>query len=289
MKKGFSMFTTPEGWNIKRCFELAKKNGFQGVELVMLEKEAEISLDVSDKKLKEIKKMADGFGLEITSLASPLFWGCTFTDNRPKVRKEAMAITEKMLQAASILGADTILVVPGVIESDVYYSDAYSRAKECFQRLGVVAKKIGISIGLENGGMKFLATPLEFSRFLEEVDNEAVGIYLDTGNAMIEGYPEHWIRILGPKIKKIHLKDFRLSARMFPEAYTYLFHGDVRWPQVMAELRKVGYDDYLIAEFPRPRHFVEETFSNISKDIDRLISMRGNKIGYPGCACSFGR
>ena len=107
-----------------------------------------------------------------------------------------------------------------------------------------LAEEMGAAIGLENVWNKFLLSPREARLFVDEIGSEWVGIYLDTANMMAYGYPEHWIRELGTRIKKVHFKDFRRSEHSFVN----LLEGDTDWPAVMAELRAVGYDSTLIHE-----------------------------------------
>ena len=71
-----------------------------------------------------------------------------------------------------------------------------------------------------------------------------MGIYLDTANMMAYGYPEHWIRSLGARIRKVHLKDFVRREHRFVS----LLEGDTDWATLMRELRRVGYDSTLIHE-----------------------------------------
>jgi len=40
-----------------------------------------------------------------------------------------------------------------------------------------------------------------------------VRAYFDVGNVVLFGFPQHWIRILGGRISKVHLKDFGQSSR----------------------------------------------------------------------------
>jgi hexulose-6-phosphate isomerase len=53
---------------------------------------------------------------------------------------------------------------------------------------------------------------LEFRDFVDKFNSEYVEAYFDVGNVLLTGYPEHWIRILNKRIKKVHIKDFRTSV-----------------------------------------------------------------------------
>ena len=37
--------------------------------------------------------------------------------------------------------------------------------------------------------------------------------YFDVGNVVITGYPQDWIRTLGKRIVKLHIKDFKFAKR----------------------------------------------------------------------------
>ena len=49
---------------------------------------------------------------------------------------------------------------------------------------------------------------------------------------MLYGYPQDWIRTLGPRIAKVHLKDFKLDRREGTFAWKNLGEGDIDWPEV---------------------------------------------------------
>ena len=100
---------------------------------------------------------------------------------------------------------------------------------------------------------------------VDEVDSEWVGTYLDTANMMAYGYPEHWIRELGNRIKRVHFKDFKRREHRFVN----LLDGDTDWPTVMRELRAIGYDEYVIHEVGGDR----ETQIDIAKRMRQIVAM----------------
>jgi hexulose-6-phosphate isomerase len=56
-------------------------------------------------------------------------------------------------------------------------------------------------------------SPMEAARFVDEIGSPAVGWHFDIGNVITYGWPDQWVRILGPRILNLHLKDFsRRSA-----------------------------------------------------------------------------
>ena len=90
-------------------------------------------------------------------------------------------------------------------------TDAYKRARNSFCICAEHAEKVKVSIGLENVWNKFLLSPLEMRNIIDEIGSDYVGAYFDVGNIMYVGYPQHWIEILGKRIRKIHFCDYRVS------------------------------------------------------------------------------
>ncbi|MFS8542031.1 MAG: sugar phosphate isomerase/epimerase, partial [Tissierellales bacterium] len=249
MKKGINIWSFKAGMTIAECMAMAKDAGFDGIEL-SLDEEGELSLNSTEKDVLRIKEMAENEGIEIASLASGLYWSYPVTSSDPAIRQKSKDIVRKQLEIAALLGTDGILVVPGVVaglspDSEVVqYDVAYERALEAFTELKEDAEAHKVSICLENVWNKFLLSPLEMRDFIDKINSPYVGVYLDVGNIIYIGYPEHWIRILGKRIKKVHFKDFRRKVGTL-EGFVDLLAGDVNFPEVMQAFKEVGYDDYV--------------------------------------------
>ena len=163
------------------------------------------------------------------------------------IREKAEAVVSKSLEVAEWMGVDTILVVPGVVNADTAYDEVYHRAQAGLRRLAPEAERRGVAIGVENVWNKFLLSPLEFARFLDEIDSPSVGAYFDAGNVLLYGYPDQWIRILGSRIKKVHVKDFKSNIGN-GSGFCNPLQGDVPWARVRAALEGIGYDEFVTAE-----------------------------------------
>lgn len=279
MKKGISIWSFAEP-DLKKCLMLAKQAGFDGVE-VALDEQGPVSLNSTREEMLELKAFAEALGLEFYSVASGLYWTYNYTSNLEENREKAKAITRKQLEVASYLGCDTILVVPGAVkvafdpESElVEYDVAYERALSALKELAPYAEELKVSIGVENVWNKFLLTPLEMARFIDEVGSDYVGSYFDVGNVMYIGYPEHWIKVLGSRIKKVHLKDYRVVAGGL-HGFVDLLAGEVNWPAVMDQLKKVGYDGWVSAEMIPPYTYYPETIIyNTSNAMDSILGRK---------------
>ena len=72
---------------------------------------------------------------------------------------------------------------------------------------------------------------------MDEIDSPHVGAYFDAGNVLLYGYPDQWIRILGSRIKKVHVKDFKSEYREWLR-FLQPFQGDVPWAKVRSALER---------------------------------------------------
>lgn len=277
MKKGINAWSFPSGLNVRQMIELAADAGFDGIELALNET-GELSLESSEQEIRAIRQIAADTGIELASLASGLYWDYPFTSTKAETRSKAQDIVKKQLEFAEILGVDTILVVPGAVGVDfipqaevVPYDKAYDYALESFVKLAPVAKSHRVSIGIENVWNKFLLSPLEMRDFIDTIGSDYVGSYLDVGNVVYSGYPEHWISILNKRIKKVHFKDYRREAGGL-HGFVDLLAGDVDFKAVVSELERVGYDDYVTAEMiPSYKQYTSQIIYNTSGAIDAIL------------------
>lgn len=277
MKKGINIWSFQSGTSLEDAMILAKKCGYDGFELA-LNKEGELSLLSSEKEILNIKSMANDIGIEIPSLATGLYWSFNYTSSDKEKVKKAKEITKKQLEFAKLLGANTILVVPGAVGVDfipgcevVPYDLAYNRSLEALLELKGYAEELKINIGLENVWNKFLVSPLEMRDFIDKVNSPYVGAYFDVGNVVKDGYPEHWISILGDRIKKVHFKDFRRSVGNI-NGFVSLLDGDTNYPEVIKQLISVGYDDYVTGEMGDFRYYPNAIIENTSKAMDIILN-----------------
>jgi len=274
MKKGICYWSLPKNLSFKENLDLAKKAGFDGVELAMSES-GDLTINSSKEDILNLKKAVEDAGLEVSSLASTLFWDYPLTSNDKEKSEKCKLIIRKMIDAAALMNLDTILVIPGSVGVDfkkdcevIDYDVAYDRALEAIKELSVYAEKNNVNIALENVWNKFLLSPLEFRDFIDKTGSSHVGIYFDIGNVIYTGYPEQWVKILGNRIKKVHIKDYKRNV-----GFVELLAGDVNFPAVMDELKKIGYDDYIISEVSANYKFYpEQMVYNSSGAMDRILN-----------------
>lgn len=276
MKTGVSLFSFEQNINLEEKFRLIKNAGYDGVEPVLSES-GYLNEKTTLQEMKQIKSMADHIGLEIPSVGVWSLWDYNLVSGNEKTRNRAMDIVKKQIECATIFGADTILVVPGYVGCDfaknperVRYDIAYERCVNAFEILAKEAEKADVHIGIENVWNRFLLSPIECKRLIEEIGSSHVGIYFDVGNIMYIGYPSDWIEILGKDIKKIHLSDYRTQQSGLG-AFVDLFAGDVDFVEVAGALNKINYNDYLILEMlPNYKQFPDLSIISNKVAVDKI-------------------
>ncbi len=215
-------------------FRLLKEAGFEGVELV-----SPNSLDRD-----EVIKARDETGLTIHGVSGSVHWSAPLSSPDPKVVARGMDAILQEFEDVKAYGGTTVLVVPAVVNKEVSHRDAYNRSQDNLRKLIPKAEAVGVKIAIEEVWNKFLLSAPEFSRYIDEFGTDAVGAYFDVGNVVEYGYPQEWIRELGRRILKIHIKEYAK-----PKRFDYkLGEGEIDWKAVREALVSVGYRGWITAE-----------------------------------------
>jgi hexulose-6-phosphate isomerase len=235
IKKAFVFGMLPGNLSIEDRFKLAADVGIQGVEIGTVR---------NAKTLKEMIAGSEKSGVRIHSIMNSDHWSAPFSSDNPDVVARGMECMETSLQNAHECGADTVLLVPAVVNPSTMYRDAYKRSQKQIRKLLPVAEKLNVVIGIENVWNKFLLSPLEFARYVDEFKSPYLKAYFDVGNVVLFGYPQDWIRTLGSRIVKVHVKGFDAKRSRF----TNLRDGTIDWPEVRRALKEINYSGFMTAE-----------------------------------------
>ncbi len=238
----------------KQAIDDAADMGLDGIELTFGES---INEDITEEECKTIKKYADEKRIGLKTMASGFYWGCSIASPDENERKKAMDFSKKYINTAANLGTETILLIPGAVDVAwdesrpvIPYQEVWDYAFASLKELAPLAEEKGVNIGIENVWNKFLLSPMELKMFIEKLNSPRIGSYLDLGNALINGYPEHWITLLGEHIKAIHVKNFERSdcggvLHGFGES---LKEGDLDYEKIKNALKSINYKGPLTVE-----------------------------------------
>jgi L-ribulose-5-phosphate 3-epimerase len=196
------------------------------------------------------------------------------TDPNPAVRAEGVRGIEQALRDAKAYGATSVLVVPGVVNANVSYADAYTRSQTELRKVLPVAEQLGVKIAIEDVWNHFLMSPLEAARYIDEFHSSEIGWHFDIGNVVTYGWPEQWIHILNKRILKLHVKEYSRAKRdkTGPSSGfdVKFLEGDNNWPVVMKSLDDIGYKGWGIAEQPGAGSL--EGLKDLSSRMDRIFA-----------------
>jgi L-ribulose-5-phosphate 3-epimerase len=233
-KKAFMLGGLSKG-PLLSSFQLLKEAGFEGVELI----------SPNDFDLHEVLSARDKTGLIIHGVSGGRHWRDPLSDPDPAVVARGMAAIRQEFADCKAYGGTTVLVVPAVVNKKVGYRDAYKRSQKNIRELIPDAQSHGIKIAIEEVWNKFLLSPVEFARYIDEFESPWVGAYFDVGNVVEFGYPEEWIRELGKRILKIHIKEYAKRNRF---DYKLGEGKEIDWDAVRGALKDVGYNGWVTAE-----------------------------------------
>jgi hexulose-6-phosphate isomerase len=239
IKKGVLLSMLPKSMSILDRFKLAVDCGFEQIECPTTEDQGQV---------EEIKRAAEGSGLRIHSVMNMAHWKYPLSSADSSVVATSMKGMETSLRNAHFWGADTVLLVPAVVDARTGYREAWKRSQDEIRRLIPLAKELNVIIALEEVWNKFLQSPLEFASYVDSFNSPSVRAYFDVGNVVINGYPQDWIRILGPRIAKLHFKDFKFVKR--EAQFVPLREGEIDWPEVYKALVDIGYSGSATVELP---------------------------------------
>ena len=242
VKKSLKWGMVKEELSIMDKFKLLKDLGYDGVEL-----------DSPDKlEMKEVLAARDKTGLELPGTVNSMHWKLPLSDPDPKKREECVKSIEKALRDTKQYGGTTVLVVPGVVNANVTYAEAYERSQAEIRKVLPVAEETGVKIAFENVWNQFLVSPLEAARYVDEFNHPLVGWYFDVGNVLRYSWPNSWIEALNKRILKLDLKEFSFKKQndlgLWKGFDVEFFEGDCNWPEVNKALQKIGYSGWASAE-----------------------------------------
>lgn len=242
LKKGIMWGSNGVGKTIDEKFRSAKAAGFDGIE------------PMSHLDRNEVLKAKSATGLPVPSVCGAMHWKYLLSDPDPAVRESGVEALKLSLEDAKAYGADTVLLVPGRVTDTVGYDECWKRSTEEIRKAIPLAEKLNVKIAIENVWNNFLLSPMEAANYVDQFNTPIVGFYFDCGNILAYGWPEQWIKILGKRIAKVHIKEYsRKIADTQGKGAGFkvkLREGDVNWHEVMKALDEIGYTGWTTIEQP---------------------------------------
>ena len=257
IKKGLVFDMLPEKLSYGDRFKLARDVGFEVVQ---------VPTEPDAGKAEQIKNAADSAGIHIDSVMNMDHWKYPLSSSDHAMVEKSLAGMRTSLHNAKLWGADTVLLVPAVVDAKTSYHDAWQRSQKEIRGLIPLAEELKVIIAIEEVWNKFLLSPLEMAKYIDEFQSPWIKAWFDVGNVVLYGYPQDWIHTLGKRIVKVHLKDFKRKEDGY--AWVNLGDGDVDWSAVRQAFIDVAYSGSVITELDGGE---ESYLRDVSGRIDRLL------------------
>ena len=257
IRKGACIGVLPEGMTILEKFQLAKRAGFDGIEPNTLN---------SADELKECKEAAERTGVKITSIMNSDHWKYPLSDDDPEVVKKCVEGIKTSMHNAHDLDAGAVLLVPGIVTASVRYVDVYRRSQAEIRKLLPLARELKVIIAIEEVGNRFLLSPLEMARYIDEFKSSWVRSYFDIGNVVATGYPQDWIRTLGKRVCRMHIKRFEPGTDHPKFDPNDRRTQGIDWQDVRKALNEIGYNGWITAEVKSgDENYLQEVSARMSR------------------------
>lgn len=271
IRKAVLISMLPKALPYAERFAMARTAGFEAIEMQTI---------ASADEAAEIRDAAAKAGLRIHSVMNSDHWRLPLSSADPDVVSRSVQGMETSMRNAQLWGADAVLLVPAVVDPQTSYRDAWTRSQRVIrERLLPLARDLKVVIAVEEVWNKFLLSPIEFARYVDEFESPLLRAYFDVGNIVFYGYPQDWIRTLGPRIAKVHLKDFSLDRSNGKFTWKNVGEGDIDWPEVRRALSEVNYTGFVTTEVNGGE---AAYLTDLSGRLDRFLA--GEKPFVPGKA-----
>jgi len=274
MKKAINAWTFEASLDFEATFSEAKKAGFDAIELNV---DAEgksahaFTLASTEADYAAVCELIKKYELPVPSISASL-WGGKM--GHPEEWADAEAVLKKQIEIAKAVGADGVLIVPGGMNDAVSLNTARKNCIEFLKSQKDYIAKEGIFVGLENVWNLFFLSPYDAVTMIDEIGCPNIGMYFDVGNVVAFSKPEDWIEILGSRIGKVHVKDYKLDSRTLKGgAFVDITHGSTNWEKVIPMLRGIGYDGYLVGEVFKSDADMsyEDYYKKVADEIGEII------------------
>lgn len=224
-----------EGKTVAEQMRAAKEAGFDGVEF---------EGPLAEEKVPEVLAAKAETGLAVPGMVCGKV-GRLVGSLDAAEREKGIGQFSTTLRQAKQLGATTVLLYPGACDETKPYDKVFDVLIESVGKLLPMAKETGVAIALENVWNNMFLSPLDVIRFVDHFNTPLVGWYFDIGNICRYGWPDQWIRALGPRIRKLDVKEFNRKKSMEEGPWAGfkvdLGEGDIDWKAVCAAIDDVGY------------------------------------------------
>ena len=197
-----------------------------------------------------------------------MHWGKDYQLSSPdeKARAKGLEAVKGAIKAAKTVGADTMLLVPGVVNKEVTYEQCWERSQAEVKKAIPLAEESGVKIAIEVVWNNFITKPEQLIEYVDSFKSKFVGAYFDCSNMIKYGVSSaDWIRKLGKRMLKFDFKGYSKQKQ-----WVAVGEGDEDWPEIVKALAEVGYQGWATAEIGRCD---EKQLKDLSATMDKILEI----------------
>ena len=249
VKKAVKFHMVNEDLSVHDKFLLLKDLGFDGVE-----PRAAVAAD-QKQFVRDLASATEKTGLPIHGVVH---------SSNPNI--------EDAIDQARHLGADSVLHVVRY-DRKISYQENHQNTSAILRRGAAHAEKQKVRILIENVWATFLIEPTAMRDYVDAIQSDWVQVYFDVGNVVRWGWPQHWIEVLGRRIRKLDIKEYDLNVAMndgMRKGFSVpIGEGSVEWAKVRTELLKIDFRGWATAEV---KGGDRARLAEIRKQMDRVVT-----------------
>ena len=284
MKRSINAWSIEDKLNFEEMFRAVKEAGFESIELNVDKDDRSAHSITLDKgtDLGAVAGLSKKYALPVASISTSLGGG---TGVPGEGWQKAHKVIRRQIECAKALDAKFILSVPGGSGDDLSLQQGYKNNLECYKKIGEEIAKSGVYVCLEQVWNGFFTSPFDMAKFIDDLENPGIAAYFDAGNVLAFSWPQHWIEVLGKRIRAMHVKNFKRNGGLFRGGqWVDLEEGDADWRKIIPALKKAGFDggnettacltaETFIGESKVPGITYAGYYKSVSDALGRIISL----------------
>lgn len=232
-----------------------------------------------EKMFEELKSIANSLDLKIVQIHGPFGdFDHQFGSINESLRSSAVKRVFNWIRLMNKFDFTAILVLhTGLVQPDPDISSEYLlyRARDIntknFFEIGKVAQDFGVRVAIENRlESTFGALPNDLIELVRSLNNDYLGICLDTGHANVNKVsPAKAARIFGDYLIATHIHDNNGKG----DQHLPPLMGNINWKDFISSLTDLNYKNPIIVEIPGGLGDVELGMNKI-----KLVSLIMNEL-----------
>lgn len=256
---------TPE-YTVAEAIDLFGRLGLEGIEAIVHDGyRSAIRAGASRALLREFRERAEGQGLRFAAITP---YPTDLNSPDPKIAGAHRDLLLRALDIAHALGAGCVRAYAGRETGGPGREERLRRLVEGVRGPAEAAAKAGVRLGFENHFNTLADSAAATVEVVRAVNHPAIGILYDQANLTMLGAEEYreTIPLQAPYLVHVHVKDLvfkdrppettsgaveSLPAEAKPTISVPVGAGILPWPEILAELKRTGYDGWLSIEYER--------------------------------------